>query len=222
MKKIRTAIVILLLTAVPVTRYFLEFQRGQRCEPYGMLDGVMLLLAAPPLIAIATGFLVPFKRTVHRLAAAVGAFLLVPFLAIFAVPAGAIIYSRGFEHAVRAQPGIPELQRWAEKTLRDYQSGAFSATNEPSFWSPGDVRIAPEDLPPFLKTGIFVSTGTLNFGPEVSVCVRGGKAGLQADCVAVSWYLHGLLIGAPDFRTVWNPWYCEEMAPGVYSYHGMK
>lgn len=222
MKNIRTAIVILLFLAVPAIRYFLEFRRGQTCQPYGMFDGVMLFILAPPVVAIATGLLLPFKRIVHRLAAAVGAFFLVPFLAIFAVPAGAVIYSHGFEHTVRTQPGIAPLQQWAEKTLSDFQRGAFSATNTPSYWSPGDVLIAPEDLPPLLKTGIFAPTGAYNFGPEVSICARDGKVGLQADCIAVSWYLHGLLIGGPDFKSTWNPWYCEQMAPGVYSYHVMK
>jgi hypothetical protein len=51
-----------------------------------------------------------------------------------------------------------------------------------------------------LTTGIFTPTGAFNFGPKVSICVRGGKSGLAADCIAVSWYLHGLLIGAPDFK----------------------
>jgi hypothetical protein len=41
-------------------------------------------------------------------------------------------------------------------------------------------------------------------------------------CDAFSWYLTGVLVGRPDFRTTWNPWYIQEIVPGVYAYSGMK
>ena len=44
----------------------------------------------------------------------------------------------------------------------------------------------------------------------------------QNRCVAFSWYLTGILVGRPDFRSTWNPWYIREIAPGVYAYCGMK
>lgn len=224
MKRSRIFLIVVLLGAVPLSRYVLEFQLGATCLPYGysMACGFFFILVAPPLTGIATALLAPIQRIWLRVVLGLGAAILTPLLALFAVPAGAVIYSQGFEHAIQKEPGIPALQRWAEGALRDYQSGYGVTTNEPSYWSPGDVVLDRQSLPPFLKTGVFKPLDVRYFGPEVSVVTNSGRLGVSGECIAVSWYLHGLLIGKPGFKNDWNPWYCRELAPGVYSYHGMK
>lgn len=222
MKKTKIILIALLLGAVPLTRYLLTFRLGAECQPYAcsMVYGFFFILLASPLIGIATGILAPIRRIWPRIVLGLGATLLTPILALFAMPAGAVIYSQGFEHAILKDPGIPVLQRWAEGALRDYRSGGGVTTNKPSYWNPGDVMLDRKSLPPFFKTGVFKPLD--DFGPEVSVVTNGGRCGVSDECIAISWYLHGLLIGPHDFKNDWNPWYCKELAPGVYSYHGMK
>jgi hypothetical protein len=224
MKKARIILILALLAAVPISRYLLEFRLGASCQPYGysMVYGLFFLLLAPPLAGIATAFLAPMRRIWQRILLGLGAAILTPVLALFAVPAGAVIYSHGFEHAIRKAPGIPSLQHWAAGALRDFRSGGGLTANQTSYWNPGDVMLDQNSLPSFLKTGVFTPLNIPNFGPEISVVTNANRLGVSGDCIAISWYLHGLLIGPPGFRNDWNPWYCKELAPGVYSYHGVK
>ena len=224
MKRTRITLILLLLVAVPVARYLLEFRLGTKCLPYGysMAYGLIFILIAPPVIGIAAALLAPIQRISLRIILGLGAAVLTPVIALFAVPAGAVIYSQGFEYAIRKDPGIPALQHWAEVALREFRSGGRVTTNEPSFWNPGDVMLDRQSLPSFLTTGVFTPLNLPNFGPEVSVVTNAGRIGLSGECIAISWYLHGLLVGPPEFKNDWHPWYRKELAPGVYSYHGMK
>jgi hypothetical protein len=224
MKKTRIVLIVVMLVAVPATRYLVEFRLGARCLPYGysMAYGLFFLLLAPPLLGIATAFLVPMRRIAPRVILGLGTAILTPVLALFAVPAGAVIYSRGFEHAIRSDPGIPALQDWAEGALRDFHLGSGVTTNKPAYWNPGDVMLDRTSLPSFLTSGAFFPLNVPHFGPEISVVTNTNRFGISGECIAISWYLHGLLVGPPDFKTEWNPWYGKELAPGVNSYHGMK
>lgn len=224
MKAARIILIPGLLAAAPLLRYLLEFRIGALCLPYGYSTfyALWFLLLVPPLIGIATAFLAPTRRIWPRILLGLACALLSPFLALYAVPAGAVIYSRGFESAIQKDPGIQRLQRWAEEELKAFRSRGGSTTNTPSYWNPGDVLLDADSLPCFLKTGVFTPLGVYNFGPEFSVVTNGGRFGFSGECVAISWYLHGLLVGPPEFKSEWDPWYCKQLAPGVYSYHGMK
>ena len=224
MKKIRIAFAILLLVLPPTGSYFSEFITGYFCKSYGTSfeGGLFFIFIAPIFSGIAIGCLFPAKRIIARFGIGLSAIFTSGCLALFGVPAGAITYSHGFEHALRTKVGIGQLQNWSQKTLVKYQDGQIKSAGEPSYWSPGEVLISTNDLLEFLKTGIFKPSGVYNFGPEVSICKRGGKIGVSQNCVAVSWYLHGVLVGSPNFTNAWNPWHCKEIAPGVYSYQGMK
>lgn len=224
MKKTRIALAILLMGLPPTGSYLSGFVAGYFCKSYGvsLVGGLIFIFITPILIGITIGCLIPVKRIISRVGIGFAAIFLSGFLALFGVPAGAITYSHGFEHALQTKGGIEQLQRWSQETLDQYQHGRIIFAGEPSYWNPGDVLISTNDLPEFLKTGIFKPSGVYNFGPEVSICKSGGKIGVRQNCIAVSWYLHGVLIGSPNFTNQWNPWYCKEIAAGVYSYHGMK
>lgn len=140
----------------------------------------------------------------------------------FINPPGAIGYSNGFESALRMRAGIDQLRHCSLETLKQYQDGQITNIAVAAYWSPGDVLILTNDLPEFLKQGLFKSDGGYDREPQISICKVGGKMGLNQNCVAISWYLHGVLVGATNFTTEWNPWYCKQIAPGVYSYHGMR
>ncbi len=224
MKQFRIAFAILLLGLPPIGSYLSAFIMGYFCESYGAsFEGsLFFIFIAPIFIGIAIGCLVPVKRIISRVGIGLGSIFLSGFLALFGVPAGAITYSHGFEHALRTKVGIERLQHWSQETLGQYQNGQIKSAGEPSYWNPGDILISTNELPEFLKTGIFKLNGVYNFGPEVSICKSGGKIGIGQNCVAISWYLHGVLVGSSNFTNHWNPWYSQEIAPGVYSYHGMK
>ena len=224
MKTARFFLLIPLLLAVPVARYLLELRLVAKCLPngYAMYYILFSILFAPPLIGIAAALLAPMRRISHRVLLGLAFCGLTPVLALFAIPPGAVIYAQGFGHAVREGPGIPTLQRWAEGALREFGSGRGVTTNKPSYWNPGDVMLDRQLLPSFLTNGVFAHLDVPNFGPEFSVVTNTKRSGDSGECVAISWYLHGLFVGPPDFRIDWKPWYCKQLAPGVYVYHGMK
>jgi hypothetical protein len=224
MKTFRITFAVLLFGLPPTGSYLSEFMAGYFCKPYGVSleSGLFFVFIVPVFVGITIGCLIPAKRIISRVGIGFCATFLSGFLALFGVPAGAITYSHGFEHALRTKVGVEQLQRWSQETLDRYQHGQIKSAGEPSYWNPGDVLISTNALPEFLKKGIFKPSGVYNFGPEVSICKSGGKIGVRQNCMAVSWYLHGVLIGSSNFTNQWNPWYCKEIAAGVYSYQGMK
>jgi len=224
MKKFRITFAILLLGLPPTGEYLSDFLDGYFCKPDGLLGWgdwqLIFIFVAPIIVGIAIGCLVPIKRIVTRIGIGLGAIFLSGFLALFAVPAGAITYSHGFEHALRTQVGLDRLQQWSQEALVQFQKGELRSAGESYFANPGDAIISTNDLPEFLKTGIF-KPSDYDFEPEVSICKVGGRIGVSQNCIAISWHLHGVLIGSPNFTNQWNPWYCKEIAPGVYSYYEM-
>ena len=164
-------------------------------------------LVAPIFVGISIGCLVPLKRIVTRIGIGLGAIFLSGFVAVFAVSGGAIAYSHGFEHALRTKVGFDRLQQWSQEALVRFQNGQIKSAGEPYFANPGDVLISTNDLPEFLKTGVFKPIDFNSEEPEVSVCKPGGRIGASQNCIAISWHLHGVLVGSSDFTNQWNPWY---------------
>lgn len=224
MKKLRIVIAILLSALPPTGSYLSGFITGYFCKSYGTSfeGGLFFIFIAPIFVGIAIGYLIQTKRVIFRVGIGLGAIFLSAFVALFGVPPEAVTYSHGFEHALQTKVGLDRLQHWSEKALVQFENGQIKSVGEPSYWNPGEVLISSNDLPEFLKTGIFKPSGVYNFGPEISICKTGGKIGASQNCIAISWYLHGVLVGSPNFTNHWNPWYCKEIAPGVYSYQGMK
>lgn len=224
MKKTRIVLIAVLIAAVPVTDHLRMFSLGARSLPYGyvMVYGIFFFKVLVPFIGIATAILAPMRRILHRVLLGFGACVLTIVLGPCVGPAPIVTYSHGLEDAMRKDPGIPRLQHWAEEALRESRVEGRQSTNKPSHWNPGDVIIPSNSLPAFLTTGVFRTLNVPNFGPEISVCTNGGRFGVGGECVAIAWYEHGFLIGPPEFRCEWNPWYCEQIAPGVYSYINPK
>jgi hypothetical protein len=225
MKKFRIIFAILLIGLPPAGKYLSDFMDGYFCEPDGLMSWnycqQAFIFVAPIFVGVAIGCLVPVKRIVMRIGIGLGAIFLSGFLPLFAVPAGAITYSHGFEYALRTKVGINRLQQWSQETLVQFKSGQIKSAGEVelSDTSPGDVLISTNDLPEFLKTGVFKPIDFTSNEPEVSICKQGGSIGANQNCIVISWHLHGVLIGSRNFTSKWNPWYCKEIAPGVYSYY---
>jgi hypothetical protein len=228
MKQFRIIFSILLLGLPTTGNYLSNFMDGYYCEPDGLMSWNYCQLAfsfvAPIFVGIVIGCLVPIKRIAYRLGVGLGSIVL-SFLALFAVPGGAIAYSHGFEDALRTKVGLDRLQQWSQGVLVQFQNGQIKSAGESYFANPGDILISTNDLPEFLKRGVFKPIGlpidSAPEEPEVSICKTGGRIGVSQNCIAISWHSHGVLIGSPNFTNEWNPWYCKEIAPGVYSYYEM-
>jgi hypothetical protein len=217
-KAFRTVFGILMIPAVPIGRYWSEYHNGYHCGPYLDLTGLFWILGAPIVAGILAGSLVPLKGSLLRVGTGLGVCVISGFLALFALPPGAQIYSHGFERAVAKEVDIGKLQQWVESTLKRYREGTLLFDGQASYWSPGSLRIASSELPDMMRSGVFSSS---HGEPEISVCTNSYVTG-GGICITVSWYLHGLVLGDSKFRTDWNPWYSHQLVPGVYSYHGVK
>lgn len=210
-----------LVAAFPLARSVLQFLQGYFVVPYGWTMITALPLATLGSIlaaAFAPVVLIPVRGP-HRIAVGVVLWAVIFVLCIW--PAGAVLYSRGFESALKSRGNLDGLQAWARQALEKHEAGQLKTEGEAMYWSAGTLRIAESELPEFLKSGMYKRTEHF-WGPEFAI--QTGDSGFDGTgtCVAVSWYLHGVLIGKEDYTTDWNPWYRRRLAPGIYSYHGMK
>ena len=57
--------------------------------------------------------------------------------------------------------------------------------------------------------------------PPWSISVR-SRGGNEANHIEIAWYLHGMLIGKPDYQADRRPFYIEQWVPGIYFYHAEK
>lgn len=210
-----------LVIAVPVARYVMEFFQGYLLVPYGWTIAVGFpLVALGSILAavIAPRLLIPVPGPPRW---AVGAVLLAVIGFLSMLPAGAVVYARGFEAALRSRADLGQIRTWAADTIRRYDASELKTDGEALYWSPGSIRVAQSEIPAFLQSGMFQRTEHF-WGPEIAICPKDGKMEGSETCVAISWSLHGVLVGTDNYRTDWNPWYRRQLAPGVYSYHGMK
>ena len=114
---------------------------------------------------------------------------------------------------VRDKRRLRSLQEWSTQTLTRYRSGQVATNGKAAYWSRGTVTLAPREVPGWL------SGAWSGEPPEVSV--RLNKSGTP-ECITVGWYLHGLLVGPPDYVTTMKAWCLVQAKPGIYAYHDYK
>ena len=101
-------------------------------------------------------------------------------------------------------------------TLARFQAGTLR-TNQGTRWFPWTkIRLAEEEKPAF----VIEQWGRTNrWGeeyPEIQIlCSTNG----QPECVVIAWYLHGIVVGPPDYQFAFNTWYYAKAKPGIYVYH---
>jgi hypothetical protein len=204
--------------------YFCHFQLGREGKPLGFTSvgtDLSLILFAPFIVGIAAARIAPVQGKRGRLISGVAALLATLILYFFVFPSPAVSYTHGFESAVQTDVGLAKLQQWAEGALARFHQGALTSTNAASYWSAGDEALLKSDLPSFLMTGLFAPSGDPCYGPEISIRTNNGRwgGGSTGDCIALCWYDHGLLVGSSHFKCGWNPYYCQQLTPGIYSYY---
>jgi hypothetical protein len=116
---------------------------------------------------------------------------------------------------LRRSASLPGLQNWAIETMRRFRSGQVLTNGEASYWSLGTVQLAPSEI------SELVSKQWINLQrPEVSIKLSPDS---EPVCIVVAWYLHGILLGAPGYRSLLSyPNYQKEATNGVYGYYLYK
>ena len=111
---------------------------------------------------------------------------------------------------IRTKEQLAPLQDWSVRTLQRYRAGQVITTGKSAFSGPFSVRLATQEIPDWLlKT----------WGgdrPEVAILLNSSNN--QPECVAVSWYLSGILVGPTNYVTTYRPWYIVQVKPGTYAY----
>jgi hypothetical protein len=125
---------------------------------------------------------------------------------------GAVQEAEDLAEDTLRKPELAGLQEWSIQVLARYRSGQLATNGAASDWSVGMVKLAPQEIPASI-------TNAWREPPEVSV--RLSEAG-QPECVAISWYLSGLVVGPPEYVLSFKPWCSKQAKPGIYAYHGYK
>ncbi len=111
--------------------------------------------------------------------------------------------------------GAEKLQAWCEETLTRYKVNELLTDGNSPYWSQGDIKLADEEVPEFIKK---VWPKQLHAGlQEPDVSVKLDKYDVP-ECIAVCWYLHGILVGPKDYVVNGTYWYLRQVKPGIYVY----
>jgi hypothetical protein len=152
----------------------------------------------------------------------------------FMAPPGAVAWTIGFATNFRLTKHPAQIQQWATGVLTRYENGKLATIPKAKYWAVGQERLADAEVPQHIRNlwwdepsiGIATMTqGGWNINPtltNITGLISEGVSTQRVHCVAFSWYLTGILVGPPDFKSTWNPWYIRQIIPGVYAYSGMK
>jgi hypothetical protein len=139
--------------------------------------------------------------------------------------AGAVIFideclSRGLTNAM----SLTELRSWVTNIISRYgrTTGSRVLTND----IPLQLQMLHTTIPSCRFSNTEATNDYHNVGPEAvppSITVSRGTFG-GIECVKISWYLYGIIIGPEAFKPKWQtePWYHRRLADGVYLWHGYK
>lgn len=124
---------------------------------------------------------------------------------------GALIWTDGFVAGIESRVNLDELQTWALNAISDYQAGTLAIVGEADYWTPAKDKLDPDILPHYIQDIWAIP-------PSVSI-VTPDRGTVGDYCVVISWSLHGILVGTPDFQSQWTPWHIRKLQPGIWVYH---
>ena len=123
--------------------------------------------------------------------------------------------------SITNKPHLAPLQDWAVDKMNRVRSRQLLITGRRcAFYPFSKVQLATNEIAPFILQ-------EWHGEPEVSVVTTTDG---QPECVAISWYLHGLFVGATNYvKTIQKQfdnsggvWYLKQAWPGIYAYHLYK
>lgn len=112
--------------------------------------------------------------------------------------------------------GAEKLQAWCEETLTRYKANELLTDGNSPYWSAGDITLADEEIPEFIKD-VWPKQLLDGIPKQPDVSIRIAKNG-EPKYIAISWYLHGVMVGPLEYVENFNYWYLRQVKPGVYVY----
>lgn len=223
----RQLALITVVSLVPLSYFFFPFLCGFCNLSQGYLIFLApIMLCVPVATGMVVGALIPGSNKPARVGIGVLVWILGVAL-IFVFPAGAKTWTIGFSTHFQLTKHPTQVQQWAVGVLERYEAGKLSTSTNAPYWAAGKDELDASEIPLHIadlwhdKPSIGIAEVTSDGWIAAPSHDQQGKKKRNI-CVAFSWYLTGILVGRPDFRSTWNPWYIREIAPGVYAYCGMK
>lgn len=225
----RKRTIIVVLSGMPLLYFGFPFL----CGFLNLSQGWLMLLApvllfGPIVASIIVAASVTGISTLSRIGFGVAIWMMTVAL-FFVFPAGAKTWTLGFASNFRLTKHPTRVQAWAVEVLDRYEAGQLLTSTNAPYWAAGKPRLHDSEIPEHIRRlwwdkpsiGIVTMTpdGWITGSSSTNSLVSPSK---PLNCVAFSWYLTGILVGRPDFRSTWNPWYIHEIIPGVYAFSGMK
>jgi len=181
---------------------------------------ILLMLFGPPLVVGVVGPHLPASLVQVRFVICIGLYV-ISFVAFLSKPA-AVEWTDGWVANIHRTKEPEGLQEWAKTILAKHADGSLQVvTNEHGSY----VSIAKEEIPAVIQ----------NYWPKPpQFTVADTREGLLANvtglegtetshvCVNAHWYLHGLVVGPPAYRSNWKGWYDREVIPGIYAYYLLR
>jgi hypothetical protein len=231
MRKVFSAVV---LASVPLCCFLYPFACGFLNLSQAYIIFLLPVMLFGPLVA--TGLVALLIRTGPRwrhMAICLGLYASVVAM-FFIGPPGAAAWTIGFGYNFRLTKSPVRVQQWATEVLARYEKGKLETKPKAEYWATGKEPLSEREIPEDIrnlwwdKPSIGIATMTANgwlINPNdtnISFTISESDPTTRVHCVAFSWYLTGVLVGPPNFRPTWNPWYTRQILPGVYAFSGMK
>lgn len=230
----RKSLSVILLLLVPTCCFLYPYACGfLNLSQSSIMLLLPMMLFGPPLMTGIVAGLLKAGSWQRNLGICVGLYVAVVAV-IFAGPAGAVKWTIGFAYNFRLTKSPVRVQQWAAEVLARYEKGKLETNPEAEYWATGKEPLSEREIPEDIrnlwrnKPSIGIATMTENgwlINPNdtnISFSISENDATTRVHCVAFSWYLTGVLVGPPDFKPTWNPWYTRQIIPGVYAFSGMK
>lgn len=135
------------------------------------------------------------------------------FVPFYPKEAGATVFMRGFQDGVKERVSAEQLQAWASDLLDRYDKGELALPEESASIGLG-VKVPDSEVPEFVKN-MWARTPW-----RISIRSPGEKEN-ETHVVEISWRLHGVLVGRPDYEMYVDP-YGGKWTPGIYFFHRVR
>lgn len=120
---------------------------------------------------------------------------------------------------IETKIGAVKLQAWCEETLARYKANELLTDGNSPYWSYGDIKLADEEISEFIKNVWPKQPDAPLPQPDVSIQIDTSGEPVY---IAISWYLHGILVGPTDYVETYHYWYLRQVKPGIYVYAQYK
>jgi hypothetical protein len=115
--------------------------------------------------------------------------------------------------------GAVKLQAWCEETMTRYKANELLTDGNSPYWSAGDIKLADEEIPEFIKNVWPKQPDAILPEPDVSIRIAKNS---EPKYMAISWYSYGVMVGPLDYVETYSYSSLRQVKPGIYIYVGYK